>query len=78
VTRLRSTPCCEVAASKCILDELHAKDDSNVPYDGSEKFAEITGATLKSLKRGGHISTDYIVRRYWTQIKKFFDSARNK
>jgi predicted alpha/beta hydrolase family esterase len=78
VTRLRSTPCCEVAASQCIQDELHAKDDPNVPDDGSEKFAEITGVTLKSLKRGGHISTHCIVRRYWTQIKKFFDSARNE
>jgi hypothetical protein len=44
----------EITASKVMI--FHAKDDPNVPYDGSEKFAEITGVTLKSLKRGGHIS----------------------
>jgi pimeloyl-ACP methyl ester carboxylesterase len=63
----------EITASKVML--FHAKDDPNVPHERSKKFAEVTGATLKSLKRGGHVSTDYIVRRYWTQIKKFFDSA---
>jgi pimeloyl-ACP methyl ester carboxylesterase len=62
----------EITASKLML--FHAKDDPHVPYEGSEKFAEITGVTLKSLERGGHVSTDYIVRRYWAQIKKFFDS----
>src|SRR3984957_3357201 len=51
------------------------KDDPHVPYEGSRRFAEVTGVPLKSLRSGGHISTDYIVRRYWTQIKKFFDSA---
>jgi predicted alpha/beta hydrolase family esterase len=54
---------------------FHAKNDPHVPYEGSEKFAEITGVTLKSLMGGGHISTDYVVRRYWVQIKKFFESA---
>jgi dipeptidyl aminopeptidase/acylaminoacyl peptidase len=62
----------EITASKVML--FHAKDDPNVPYEGSERFAEITGVSLKPLKRGGHVSTDYIVRRYWTQIKRFFDS----
>ena len=38
-------------------------------------FAELTGASLKSLRRGGHVNTDYVVRRYWEQIKKFFESA---
>ena len=54
---------------------FHAKDDPNVPYERARLFAELTGATLKSLMRGGHISTDYVVRRYWVQIKKFFESA---
>jgi len=57
---------------------FHAKDDPNVPYEGTREFAEITGAKLKSLSRGGHISTDYVVRKYWAQIKKFFDSARTE
>jgi acetyl esterase/lipase len=54
---------------------FHAKDDPNVPYERTLEFAEITGSKLKSLKRGGHISTDYITRKYWAEIKKFFDSA---
>ena len=63
----------EIDGSKVRM--FHAKDDPNVPYERTRKLAEITGATLKTLKRGGHISTDYIVRRYWTQIKDFFESA---
>ncbi len=63
----------EITASKVMM--FHAKDDPNVPYEGSRKFAELTGASLKSLQRGGHVSTDYIVRKHWTQIKKFFDSV---
>jgi predicted alpha/beta hydrolase family esterase len=47
-----------------------------VPYARTRDFAEITGATLKSLTKGGHISTDYVVRKYWRQVKRFFDSAR--
>ena len=64
----------KVTPSKILL--FHAKDDGNVPYEGSRRFAEHTGVTLKSLKRGGHISTDYVIRRFWPEIKKFFDSAR--
>jgi pimeloyl-ACP methyl ester carboxylesterase len=64
----------EINPSKVLM--FHAKDDPYVPYEGSRRFAEATGVTLKSLRRGGHISTDYITRKYWAQIKKFFDSAR--
>jgi pimeloyl-ACP methyl ester carboxylesterase len=63
----------EIDGSKVLM--FHAKDDPNVPYERTRLFAELTGATLKSLKRGGHISTDYVVRRYWMQIEKFFESA---
>lgn len=63
----------EIDGSKLLM--FHAKDDPNVPYERTKKLAEITGAKLKTLKHGGHISTDYVVRRYWMQIKKFFDSA---
>jgi pimeloyl-ACP methyl ester carboxylesterase len=62
----------EVTPSKILM--FHAKDDPYVPYEGSRRFADSTGVTLKSLQRGGHISTDYITRKYWSQIKKFFDS----
>jgi pimeloyl-ACP methyl ester carboxylesterase len=63
----------EIEGSKVLM--FHAKDDPNVPYERTRRFAELTGATLKSLSRGGHISTDYVVRKYWAQIRKFFDSA---
>ena len=62
----------EIDGSKILM--FHAKDDLNVPYERTKKFAEITGAKLRTLKHGGHISTDFIVRKYWTQIKNFFDS----
>jgi pimeloyl-ACP methyl ester carboxylesterase len=62
----------EVTPSKILM--FHAKDDPDVPYESSRRFADSTGVTLKSLQRGGHISTDYITRKYWPKIKKFFDS----
>jgi hypothetical protein len=61
-----------IASPKVLI--FHAKDDPNVPYERTKKFAEITGVRLKTLQRGGHISTDYITRRYWHEIQKFFDS----
>ena len=53
---------------------FHAKDDPNVPYKSVKDFAVETGIKLNSLQRGGHVSTDFIVRKYWPQIRKFFDS----
>jgi dipeptidyl aminopeptidase/acylaminoacyl peptidase len=64
----------EITGSKLMI--FHAKDDPNVPYERTRKFAQLTGATLKPIKHGGHISTDYVVRKYWSQIKKFLDSKR--
>jgi hypothetical protein len=29
---------------------------------------------LKWLRRGGHLSTDLIVRKYWTEIREFFET----
>jgi len=63
----------EIDGSKVLL--FHAKDDPNVPYGRTRRFAEVTGAELQTLKRGGHISTDYITRTYWPQIKRFFNSG---
>jgi len=63
----------EIKGSKVLM--FHAKDDPNVPYERSMKFAEITGARLKTLRRGGHVSTDLVIRKYWNEIKKFFDGA---
>jgi pimeloyl-ACP methyl ester carboxylesterase len=64
----------EIDASKVLM--FHAKDDPSVPYARTRQFAEITGIKLKTLQRGGHISTDYITRKYWALIKRFFDSAK--
>jgi predicted alpha/beta hydrolase family esterase len=52
---------------------FHAKDDPNVPYTRTKKFAEITGVKLKTLQRGGHISTDYVTRKYWAhqEVRRF-------
>lgn len=55
----------------------HAKDDPNVPYERTREFAELTGARLKSIRRGGHISTDYVVRKYWAEIKRFLESRKS-
>ena len=63
----------EINGSKVFL--FHAKDDPNVPYGRTREFAEITGARLKTLRRGGHLSTDFVIRRYWSEIKRFFDRA---
>jgi hypothetical protein len=53
----------EIDGSKVLM--FHAKDDPNVPYQRTREFSKVTEAKLKSLSRGGHISTDYVVRKYW-------------
>ncbi len=63
----------EIAGAKIMI--FHAKDDPHVPYRISARFAKKTGAIFKSLNRGGHVSTQYIVQKYWATIKKFFDSV---
>jgi dipeptidyl aminopeptidase/acylaminoacyl peptidase len=63
----------EIDGQKVLM--FHAKDDPNVPYEQTKKFVEMTGAKLKTLQRGGHISTDYVTRKYWHEVKKFFDAA---
>ena len=62
----------EVTASKVMM--FHAQDDPYIPYRSVQNFARITGVKLKLLRRGGHLSTDLIVRKYWGQIRKFFAS----
>jgi pimeloyl-ACP methyl ester carboxylesterase len=62
----------EIVPSKLMM--FHAWDDPYVPYKSVAQFAARTGARIKSLRRGGHISTDETVRKYWPLIKKFFDS----
>ena len=51
---------------------FHAKDDPYVPYTSVKNFADQTGVKLNSFARGGHLSTEMIVQKYWERIKKFF------
>ncbi len=62
----------EITPSKVIM--FHAQDDPYIPYRSVKKFARQTGVRLKLLQRGGHLSTDMIVRKYWTQISHFLES----
>jgi pimeloyl-ACP methyl ester carboxylesterase len=61
----------EIDPAKIMM--FHAQDDPSVPWRTVARFARLTGARLKLLKRGGHISTDGTVRHYWAQIKRFFE-----
>jgi len=60
----------EIDAAKVLM--FHAQDDPHVPYQSVVKFARETGVKLKLLKRGGHLSTDIVVRKYWRGIERFF------
>ena len=53
---------------------FHAQDDPFVPWRSVERFARRTGARLKLFKRGGHLSTERIVQKYWKQIHSFFET----
>ena len=60
----------EITAEKVMM--FHAEDDPFVPWRSVKRFADATGTNLKLFKRGGHLSTDFIVRKYWGEIGKFF------
>jgi acetyl esterase/lipase len=62
----------ELAPSKILM--FHAKDDPFIPWKLVEGFAKRAGISLKLLSRGGHLKTEYVVQKYWPQIKRFFDS----
>jgi pimeloyl-ACP methyl ester carboxylesterase len=62
----------EIEAGKVLL--FHAKDDPHVPYAGSVRFARETGVRLWTVARGGHLSTEWLVRKYWRTISAFFAS----
>jgi dipeptidyl aminopeptidase/acylaminoacyl peptidase len=61
----------QIDPSKAMM--FHAQDDPYVPYKSVARFADRTGIKLKSFKRGGHLSTDQTVRRYWKEIRRFFE-----
>ena len=60
----------EIDPAKIMM--FHAKDDPYVPYKSVKKFADSTGVKLNLFARGGHLSTEMIVQKYWERIKKFF------
>jgi pimeloyl-ACP methyl ester carboxylesterase len=62
----------EISASKVMM--FHAQDDPYIPYRSVVKFARKTGVELKLFRRGGHLSTDLIVRKYWERIHEFFEN----
>ena len=62
----------EINAAKIMM--FHAKDDPYVPYKSVENFADRTGVKLNLFARGGHLSTEMIVQKYWARIKKFFEA----
>jgi len=61
----------EIDGKKIMI--FHAKDDDVVPWKSADRFARKTGVKFKLLSRGGHLRTDFIVEKYWPEIKKFFD-----
>lgn len=63
----------EVNPAKIMM--FHAKDDPYVPYTTVKKFAEQTGVKLNLFARGGHLSTELIVQKYWAKIRKFFEAV---
>lgn len=62
----------QIDPSKVMM--FHAQDDPYVPYQSVKRFAAKTGIKLHLFRRGGHISTDQTVRKYWPQIRRFFES----
>ena len=62
----------ELTPSKIMI--FHAKDDPYIPWRSVQRFASHVGIRLRLLRRGGHLSTDSVVRKYWPQIQRFFNS----
>jgi hypothetical protein len=62
----------ELAPSKILM--FHAKDDPFIPWKLVDDFARRAGISLRLLSRGGHLKTEYVVQKYWPQIKRFFGS----
>jgi pimeloyl-ACP methyl ester carboxylesterase len=62
----------EMIPTKILM--FHAQDDPFVPWRSVARFAQQTGAKLNLFKRGGHLSTEKTVRKYWPQIQRFFET----
>ncbi len=62
----------ELTPAKVLI--FHAKDDPYIPWRSVRDFADDAGIKLRLFARGGHLSTDRIVRTCWPRIKRFFQS----
>jgi len=62
----------ELTTGKILM--FHAKDDPYIPWRSVRDFAAAAGVKLHLLARGGHLRTEHVVRTYWPQIKRFFNS----
>lgn len=60
----------EIDPNKILM--FHAKDDPYVPWRSVHRFANKTGVKLKLLLRGGHLSTEWVLQKYWREIHRFF------
>ncbi len=63
----------EIDPSKILM--FHAQDDPSIPWRSVESFAKKTGVKLKLLARGGHLKTEFVVQKFWPEIKKFLERA---
>ncbi|HKD15716.1 MAG TPA: alpha/beta fold hydrolase [Candidatus Angelobacter sp.] len=62
----------ELTPSKILI--YHAKDDPYIPWRSVRSFAQKAGIRLRLFARGGHMSTEKLVRRQWKGIQRFFDA----
>src|ERR1700694_2290143 len=62
----------ELTPAKVLI--FHAKDDPYIPWRAVRGFADTAGIKLRLLAQGGHLRTEHIIRTYWPQIKRFFES----
>lgn len=60
----------ELTPEKILM--FHARDDPYVPWKSVSRFAESAGIRLHLFARGGHLSTEMVVQRYWARIERFF------
>lgn len=61
----------ELSPEKILM--FHAKDDPYVPWRSVSRFAEKAGIRLHLFARGGHLSTEMVVQKYWERIHNFLD-----
>jgi pimeloyl-ACP methyl ester carboxylesterase len=64
--------CEEITPAKIMI--FHAKDDPYIPWRTVAGFAKRAGIKIKLLSRGGHLATQIVVKKYWPEIKRFFES----